>query len=199
MSSSTKLLKQYLSDVVVASKRESKKLWVFDFDDTLVKTDAKVHVTKGTGETFDLTPGEFAIYEKSADEVFDYSDFQKLINPREIKWVNKILHNVHAHHKPEEIVILSARSSATPIKQFLHDAGLTDIEVVALDSADPNVKASWILKRVERDDYKVVEYFDDSHKNVAAVSNLRHRLPTVVIVARHIIHNRISSLHSTVV
>lgn len=199
MSSSTKILTQYLNDVIVASKRGLKKLWVFDFDDTLVKTDAVVHVMNVSGKKFDLTPGEFAVYEKQPGDVFDYTDFQKLINPRSIKWVNKILHNVYVHHKPEEIIILSARCSAEPIKQFLREASLHDIEVVALNNADPNVKASWIKKRVERDSYDIVEYFDDSHKNVAAVNNLRHQLPDVMIIARHIVHNRISSLHSTIV
>ena len=195
MSSSTKLLRKYIREDVV-TKHSSKKLWVFDFDDTLVKTDAKVHVIDAEGAAFDLTPGEFAVYEKFEGDVFDYTDFQKLINPRAIKWVNKILHNVHAHHGPGAIVILSARSSPIPIEQFLHDSELNDIEVIALDSADPLVKARWIEARIARDGYDAVEYLDDSHKNVAAVANLRHRLLNVRIVARHIIHNRIANFFS---
>lgn len=195
MSSSTKLLTQYIKNVVI--NRESKKLWVFDFDDTLVKTDAKVHV-HNSGNSFDLTPGEFAVYEKQNGDVFDYSDFQKLINPRAVKWVNKILHNVHAHHGPEVITILSARCSAEPIEKFLHDAGLKGIEVIALNSAEPEVKALWIKSRVIRDQYDTVEYFDDSHKNIAAVTNLRHHLPDINIITRHIVHNKISSLHTRV-
>jgi hypothetical protein len=194
MSSSTKLLKEYIKEIV-ADARQKRKLWVFDFDDTLVKTDAKVNVTEANGSKFDLTPGEFAVYEKQPGQVFDYTDFQKLINPRAIKWTNRILHNVYAHHGPERIVILSARSSANPIIQFLQETGLPGIEVVALDDADPHVKATWIDARIRRDGLDEVEFLDDSHKNVAAVRELQHMHPEVRVIARHIDHTRIASLH----
>jgi hypothetical protein len=42
---------------------ESKKLRVFDFDDTLVKTNSFIYVKHGDGKESKLTPGEYAIYE----------------------------------------------------------------------------------------------------------------------------------------
>jgi len=189
-----KLLRKYIKEIV-RETRGQKRLWVFDFDDTLVKTDAMTHVTTSEGKTFDLTPGEFAVYEKQPGDVCDYSDFQKLINPRSIRWTNKILHNVYEHHGSDAIVILSARSTAAPIEQFLKQSGLTGIEVVALDSANPLQKSEWINARIKRDGYDFIEFFDDSYKNVAAVHSLRESHPEVLIVARHIIHRRIASLH----
>ena len=40
---------------------ESKKLRVFDFDDTLVKTTSFIYVTNGSKKR-KLTPGEYAVY-----------------------------------------------------------------------------------------------------------------------------------------
>ena len=40
---------------------ESKKLRVFDFDDTLVKTTSFIYVTN-KGKTRKLTPGQYALY-----------------------------------------------------------------------------------------------------------------------------------------
>jgi len=194
MSSNTKLLSSYIQEFVKTPKTH-KKLWVFDFDDTLVKTDAKVHVTTPEGVKFDLSPGEFAVYDKKPGEIFDYADFHKLINPRAVRWTNKILRNVYAHHGAKNIVILSARSADLPIRQFLKQQGFDDIEVVALDTASPHAKASWIDARIKRDGYESVEFLDDSHKNIEAVRELRHDHPDVLILARHIMSNKIASLH----
>lgn len=195
MGSSTKLLKEYIKEIVKET-REHKRLRVFDFDDTLVKTDAKVHVTDILGETFDLTPGEFAVYDKKPGDTFDYTDFHKLINPRAVKWMNKILRNVYDHHGPNGLVILSARSSHKPIEQFLREAGYVGIEVVALDDATPARKVAWIDERIRRDDLDMVEFFDDSHKNVAGVKGMQAAHPEVKIITRHINYTRIASLHS---
>ena len=46
-----------------------KKLRVFDFDDTLVKSNSKVYVTNN-GKKKTLTPGEFAIYNKKDVDEF---------------------------------------------------------------------------------------------------------------------------------
>ena len=38
----------------------SKKLSIFDFDDTLVSTNAKIHITHSSGDDETLTPAEYA-------------------------------------------------------------------------------------------------------------------------------------------
>lgn len=193
MGSSTKLLREYIR--AVRESQEQHKLWVFDFDDTLVKTDSCTHVTNTeTGEKFDLTPGELAVYEKRPGDTFDYTDFEKLVNPRPVKWVNRILHNVYTHHGPENIVILTARGHSEPVQHWLTMIGLPGIEIATLGNTSAQMKADWISKRIERSGYTAVEFFDDSHKNVAAVSALRQRHPEVMVITRHIVHNRVASL-----
>ena len=134
------------------------------------------------------------MYEKQLGETYDYTDFQRLINPRAIKWMNRILRNVYEHHGSDGLVVLSARSSAKPIEQFLREAGYVGIEVVALDDANPQVKADWIDARIRKGKLKLVEFFDDSHKNVASVKQLQKKHPDVRLIVHHIVHNRISSL-----
>jgi len=192
VSSSTKLLREYIRAVREAASQC--KLWIFDFDDTLVKTDACTYVSNTlTGEKFDLSPGEYAVYERQPGDVFDYTDFERLINPRAVKWVNRILHNVYAHHGPEAIVVLSARSYDAPIKQYLQQIGLGDIEVATLNTTDPAAKAAWVDERIKRDNLTAVEFFDDSPKNVAAVGALRHQHPKVSVISHHIVHNKIGN------
>jgi hypothetical protein len=191
--SSTKLLSEYIR--AVREGQRGRKLWVFDFDDTLVKTDANTHVTNGDRK-FDLSPAEYAVYDKQPGDQFDFTDFERLINPRAVKWVNRILHNVYQHHGPEAIVVLSARSYQEPIMQYLKSIGLDDVEIVALNTAVPAAKAAWVDARIKRDKLSTVEFFDDSPRNVTAIAALRQQHPGVMIVSRHIIHNRVASLVS---
>ena len=192
MNSPTKLLREYIRTVRAA--RSTKKLWVFDFDDTLVKTDACTHVTTASGEKFDLSPGEYALYERQEGDVFDYTDFEKLINPRPINWMNLILLEAVECHGPESVVVLSARSYSAPIRQYLDSIGLQNIEVAVLDTADPSAKAKWVAERVERDLPAEVEFFDDSHKNVAAIAGLVAFFPGIRFNARHVVYDQVDCL-----
>ena len=67
-----------------------KRLRIFDFDDTLVKTDSYVYITNGDSQ-LKLTPGQYAIYDEKKGDIYDFSDFQKVKNPKEIKQVTKVL------------------------------------------------------------------------------------------------------------
>lgn len=189
MTSSSKfkfLLREFISNVVLEGRMSGKKLRVFDFDDTLVKTGSMIHVTDGSGRKFDLTPGEYAVYEPQPTDEFDYSDFSVLIDPREIVWTVRILRNIL--RTGGEAVILTARRHDAPVYQFLEDAGLPPIEVIALASSDPMKKAAYIEKRIVEDGFQFVEFFDDSPKNVEAVESLNGKYPGVKIVSRHIVH-----------
>lgn len=183
------LFKEYVKEILfeaIGRRRARKKLRVFDFDDTLVKSQSLVHVTSSAGEKFDLTPGEYAVYETRPGDQFDYSDFSKLIDPKEIRWTVKILRSIV--EKGGEVVILTARAHKGPVQEFLTSAGLPAIEVIALADSDPQRKADYIANRIEKDGFEYIEFFDDSHKNVAAVAGLQPRFPTVRIVPRHVVH-----------
>lgn len=182
------LLKEYI-DAIMIEAVTPKRLRVFDFDDTLVTTDAKVLVTDADGNQWTLTPGEFAVYEKQHGDEFDYSEFKQLINPRAIAWTGKVLRSVYNKYGPDGLVILSARSTPDPIEQFLHDIGIRGVEIRALDNADPMAKAAWVDRWIRERDLDYVEFFDDSHKNVAAVKALQHVHPEVTIVVRHVVTN----------
>ena len=65
---------------------ERKVLSVFDFDDTIAKSDAWVYVMRGGRLLKKLDPAQFAVYKPRPGETFDFRDFdRKLQNPRLIK------------------------------------------------------------------------------------------------------------------
>lgn len=164
-----------------------KKLRIFDFDDTLVKTKSHIYIKHKDGKESTLTPGEYAVYEPKDGDKFDFSDFEKVKQPQEIKGVTRLLKNI-VRVGGSEIVILTARSAYKPIKDYLSDIGLDKLYVVALADSDPQKKADWIEGKI-KDGVKDVFFIDDSHKNVSAVQALSKKYPNISLKVRHVQHD----------
>lgn len=169
-----------------------KRLRIFDFDDTLVRTDAMVHVRKHDGQSIDMSPAEYAVYVPESGDEFDFSDFKKIINPKLIHLTHRIFSDVYRKWGSSGLVILTARGADArkSIEEFLDSIGAHGVEVVTVNSSDPMAKAVWIKDRITRDGITYVEFFDDSSKNVAAVSSLQDEFDPddVRIVSRQVVH-----------
>ena len=165
--------------------REGKILSVFDFDDTIAKSDSWVYVKSPNGPEKKLDSAEFAVYKPKKDEEFDFRDFdRKIRNPRLIKKNADLLKKQlkKASHSNRKVTILTARSLKAPINHFFKTIGL-DPYVVTLGNANPKLKADWIEKQINKG-YDTVYFMDDSRKNVAAVLGLKKRYPDVKIIAQ---------------
>jgi len=167
---------------------DGKKLRVFDFDDTLVKTKSHIYIKHKDGKNSKLTPGEYAVYEPKEGDKFDFSDFEKVQEPQEIKGVTKLLKTIVRKEGERKVVILTARSAYKPIKDYLKDIGLSGIYVVALADADPEKKAEWIEDKIKKG-YNDVFFIDDSHKNVTAVKKLKEKYPNIKMRVQHVKHD----------
>ena len=156
-----------------------KKLRVFDFDDTLVRTDSKIYVTN-KGETRTLTPGEYAVYKPKSDDKFDFKDFKDVIKPKQIKPIMKVFRKIVSATGKRKINILTARGHYKPIKKFLSDIGFPGIYIVALDSSNPKHKSEWIEDKINKG-FDDVVFWDDSSKNIKVVNDLKKKYPNVKI------------------
>lgn len=168
-------------------KSSMKSLKVFDFDDTLVKTDSVVRVTNAEGKKLVLTPHDFVSYDKQPGDVFDYSDFAKLINPRPIQWVCELLVQTVRYHGPESAAVLSARHTNAPIIEWLKSWELSDVEAVGLGTPASSAKAEWVSERIQRLRLRSVEYWDDSSRHIAAIQGLRDKHPEVSFAVYHVL------------
>ncbi len=167
---------------------ENKKLRVFDFDDTLVKTKSHIYIKHGDGKESKLTPGEYAVYEPTPDDKFDFSDFEQVKQPEEIKRITNVLRKVVQTSK-EPVYILTARSAADPIRRYLRDIGINSnkINVIALASNNPKDKADWIEDMIDNKGYDDIYFADDSQKNVDAAKQML-RTKNVKWRVQHIKH-----------
>jgi len=155
---------------------ESKKLRVFDMDDTLIKTDSYIYVNHESGNISKLTPGQYAVYKPRKGDEFDFREFDTIKNPTEIKAITRILKDMVRARGNRGVYILTARSKAKPISIYLKDIGIRDVEVVALGSADPQHKADWIEEKIKKDGYDDVFFIDDSIENVKAAKRRLSKL-----------------------
>ena len=153
------------------------KLRVFDLDDTLIKTDSYIYIKHSNGKKSKLTPGQYAKYTPKSGDELDFSDFHAINNPKPIKKYFDLLKKLAGHN--ETVYILTARGSYPPIKQFINDAGLRNVYVVALGDSNPKKKADWIEQQIKLNKIDDVFFIDDSANNVAAVKDMLKRYPKV--------------------
>ena len=157
-----------------------KKLRIFDLDDTLFETEAKVIVISSDGTSREITPAEYAVYEPQSGDKFDFSQFQTLINPTLIRSIGKRFYKiVTSSNGDRKTVILTARGSeaAPHIKDIIRKYFRVDIEVVTLGTGDPMAKANWILNKIQNEGYNDIFFVDDSSKNILATYRTISNLP----------------------
>jgi len=169
---------------------ESKKLRIFDFDDTLVKTNSFIYVTHTGGKKSKLSPGEYAVYKERPGDQYNFSDFQKVAEPKLIKGYVEVLKRMAASDSGRTIYILTARAAYKPVYNFIRSLGIRNVEVVALGDNNPEKKADWIETKVKDEGYDDVFFIDDSLKNVEAVRKRLKGYPDVKQKIQHIKHSQ---------
>ena len=163
---------------------ESKKLRVFDFDDTLVFTKSYIYIKDKSGKERKLTPGEYA------GEEYDFRDFYSVQEPEELRRITKVLKTIIRKNGGDGVYILTARPQAVDkhVQQYLKDIGITQkIPVIGLQSNNPKDKADWVEKKIDNEKYDDVYFADDSIKNVNAMKNML-RTKNVKWRVQHIKH-----------
>lgn len=115
---------QYLNEAARPGKPyHGSKILVFDLDDTLVITDAKIKVCdKKTGECFALTPEEFNAYEKQPHHELDFDDFKSLEIMKAGKLIEYYLKIFKEAYKQKLAVgIVTARDDRDMIWKWLRE------------------------------------------------------------------------------
>ena len=146
-----------------------KTLHVYDFDDTIVKTDTPIIVIGQDGSRKELTSHEYATYVPKPGERFDFTEFDRMI--RSSKPIDRNIDQLRASFSNVNIktTILTARRIAFPIMKHLRDTYKMNVYVVGVGSSDPERKADYIENEVKRG-YTTVRFVDDSDKNLSAVA-----------------------------
>jgi hypothetical protein len=162
---------------------ERKALYVFDFDDTLAKSEAYIYVKKKDGSEVTLDPAEYAVYEEEPGDKFDFRDFNSMLkNPQAIKSNLNDLKTAMSNPQ-NKVTVLTARAIAFPLSHFFKSQHGIKPYVVGVASSDPKKKSDWIERHIKKG-YTTIYFVDDSPKNVRAVDALKIKYPNVKIVTK---------------
>ena len=161
----------------MAKDNEVKGISIWDFDDTLARSNSQVLFVAPDGTTGKLTAEEFAA--KGADlleqgYVYDFSEFDKVIDGTPGPFLPKFINRIKKFGIKDNF-ILTARpvNSAASIQLFLKGLGI-DIpieNITGLANSTPEAKALWIVDKVG-DGYNDIYFADDALQNVQVVKNV---------------------------
>lgn len=181
-----------------------KGLTIFDIDETLFHTTAKVQVKKGGKIVHDLTNIEYNSYKLKKGETFDYGQFKsaKLFNQTSTpvgKMVAKakaIIKN--ATKKGSKVIVVTARGDMDDKNLFVatfesHGIDMSNVYIeragnIGLDDSARN-KEVVFRKYLDTGKYKRIRLFDDAMENLLALTSLKEEYPDVTFEAYRVNKN----------
>jgi len=169
-----------------------KKAYIFDFDETLVTTKAKIQVYRNGVFVQSMNSKEYNTYKPKKEDKLDFSEFKDpelILNAKRFKmWpvIKNISDAVKQDKSNSTIYILTARSSIVKsyIYEFLKrngiEIGIEHIITIGDDAGNINIsneKRKQLKKLAAQ--YDVITFFDDDPKNIAiaaGIAGIRTRL-----------------------
>lgn len=184
-------------------EEQSNALHVFDIDDTMFHTTARVRVRNSAGKIIRyLSNAQFNNYKLKPGEKYDFREFRSASKfDRESRPINKMLQTVRKVHglsktkKNSKVIINTARADFDDKEQFLnkfrkHDIDIDDIHVhragnIPGDDLPAHKKVKIIKQYIDKHGYKKVVMYDDSKSNLKALLQMKKAYPHVKFVAYH--------------
>ena len=164
------------------TKAPKKKARVFDFDDTLAKTNSNVLYTLPDGTTGSLDATQFAEQFSELQEAgatFDYSEFSQVKDGSKGPLATLAKRFTEAKGD-RDVFVLTARpaDAALAIQEFLRATLGISIplqNITGLANGKPGAKAMWVAEKVS-EGYNDVFFADDVAANVKAVADMLDNL-----------------------
>lgn len=168
---------------------------IFDLDDTLVVTNARIEVTDArSGEKFYLSPKEFNEYERKTSHSINFSQFDDpdiLKAGTIVEWTLDIMKEVYA--KEEAVGIITARGDAQLVREFMLSHGVDIHPDLIYAVNEPGTKfigtnaekKSQAFKKLIEKGYLQFIFFDDDINNLKHAKMLEKHYP-IKIRTEHI-------------
>jgi len=171
----------------------NRDLIIFDIDDTLMHTTAKIKVVNNGRVVRDLTNQEFNNYQLQPGEEFDFGEFRSAEKFRQeskpiVPMIRK-LKTILNHAGNAKVIMLTARADFDDKEKFLKtftDLGI-DMSRIHVHRAgnlpgnEPPAykKAVWVRKYLDTRQYNHVRLYDDSMSNLRVFKELKKEYPQV--------------------
>ena len=180
------------------TEKAGKGLTIFDIDDTLFVSKARVIVVNtNTGKTKALTPMEFNSYKLRKHEEYDYGEFKsaklfyQTATPigRMVEKAKAIIRNATA--KGSKVIIVTARANMDDKKLFVktfesHGIPMKDVYIERagnMSGSSAENKKVIFRKYLKTGEYSRIRLFDDHKENLKALLDLKNEFPSVDMFA----------------
>ena len=146
-----------------------RKAFVFDFDDTLATTTARIKVMDDAGLVTHVQPRDFSNFKLNVGEYFDFTEFRddRFIKDADPTFLMYLAQEVS--EEDQDVYILTAREddSADAIQSFLASYNVNAKTIHCVGGTQKNIpqkKREMLLTIMAK--YDKIYYYDDSSDNI---------------------------------
>lgn len=167
----------------VIKGNKNRDIVIFDLDDTIVVTDAKIKVVDPKTDKVikSMTPAEFNQYEKNPKHVLSFEDFESPEILKQGKLIHSIFRQLKKFYKRGiPVAIITARSSSELVRNFFLMHGIDIHRELVIAVNDPQYgytgtveqkKQQAMLEIIDKG-FVWVYFFDDHTKNLKAAKEI---------------------------
>lgn len=183
-------LSNYMKDRLTVGGTYSDRVLLFDVDDTLLKSNAKISVLKDGELIQRLTPAEFNFYKLKPGEEFNFDEFRSYEALIESTFLPFWKTLKREYNKGTHIGILTARENGDMFKKFFLAHGIDIKDELIFTTGDPDYSGSveerktQAIERLIKVGYKIFVFFDDSEANLKKVKKMENKYPIKVITVK---------------
>jgi hypothetical protein len=175
-------------------------LTIFDIDDTLLHTTARIRVVKNGQTIRELTNQEFNTYTLAPGEEFDFGEFRSAEKfnreSRPIEPMINLLKSILRNATNSRVIMLTARADFDDKNLFLDTFKQYGIDMSQVhvhragnlpgDDHPAEKKAIWVRQYLDTGHYGRVRLFDDSMNNLRVFNSLQSEYPDVLFYAYYV-------------
>jgi FMN phosphatase YigB (HAD superfamily) len=178
----TRGLYTFLNEVTIKGKK-SDKLAIFDLDDTLIISAAKIKVLNPKNGKLlkELTPAEFNFYTHNPKTTLSFKDFEDADVLRKSTFIIDVMQKLLNYYKRGvHVAIVTARSNSKLIRNFFLENGIDIHPELVIAVNDPAHKLTGsVAERKKEAIHQLVEhgyndliFFDDNEENLALAKEI---------------------------
>tara|TARA_B110000971_G_scaffold155943_1_gene159339 strand:+ start:2967 stop:3521 length:555 start_codon:yes stop_codon:yes gene_type:complete len=177
---------------MLKEKFSTDKIFIFDADDTLVITDAKIRVCDEAGKScFELSPEEFNSYQHDPKHILNFDDFKSLEIMKAGKLIQKYLDVLAREYKKGNAIgVITARDDQDMIYTWLKEhVGFHVKKEFIWAINDPKLGLTGNIAKRKKDafqwfidqGYTDLTFFDDDKANIKIIKDLAKENKTLRI------------------